>query len=168
MEKLSAMVDKLAGGGVEFVVVGGYAAVAHGASLMTRDVDICCRFSVANLQRLAQVLADVRPRHRLTPQKLPLEMTDAFAATLKNLYLETDLCVLDCLGEVAGVGDFDHVLHQSIEVDTPSGKCRLLGLDALIRAKEAMGRTQDKLAVIQLKAIRERIAASGAPNDGPS
>jgi hypothetical protein len=156
------MVAKLTAGGVEFVVVGGYAAVAHGASLMTRDVDLCCRFSLANLRRLAQVLADVRPRHRLTPQKLPLEMTDACASTLKNLYLETDLCILDCLGEVAGVGDFDEVLRQSIEIDTPSGKCRLLSLEALIRAKQAMGRTQDELAVIQLQAIREKLAAPGA------
>lgn len=162
------MVEKLAAGGVEFVVVGGYAAVAHGASLMTRDIDICCRFSVPNLKRLAQVLADVHPRHRMTPQKLPLEITDALAATLKNLYLETDLCVLDCLGEVAGVGDFEQVVSQSIEIETPSGRCRLLGLDALIRAKEAMGRPHDKLAVLQLKAIRERIAPPRTPNAEPS
>jgi hypothetical protein len=164
MEKLSAMVQKLAAGGMEFVVVGGYAAVAHGASLMTRDVDACCRFSPENLRRLAAVLADVHPRHRMTPQRLPLEITDESASTLRNLYLDTDLCALDCLSEVAGVGDYDHVLRQSVEIRTPSGRCRILDLDALICAKEAMGRTQDKLAVIQLKAIRERL---GQPTTRP-
>ena len=162
MEKLKAMIEKLVAGGVEFVVVGGYAAVAHGASLMTRDVDICCRFSAENLRRLVRTLDEFHPKHRMTPQKLPLEMTDEFAARLKNLYLDTDLGVLDCLSEVLGVGDFDEVLRQSIEINTPSGKCRVLSRDALIRAKEAMGRTQDKLAVIQLKAIQERLLADAA------
>jgi len=165
MEKLKALIEKLAAGGVEFVVVGGYAAVAHGASLLTRDVDICCRFSVENLRRLVRTLDEFHPKHRMTPQKLPLELTDEFAARLKNLYLDTDLGVLDCLSEVLGVGDFDEVLRQSIEINTPSGKCRVLSLDALIRAKETMGRTQDKLAVIQLKAIQERLLADAAPRD---
>ncbi|MGD0537691.1 MAG: nucleotidyltransferase [Verrucomicrobiota bacterium] len=165
MEKLKALIEKLAAGGVEFVVVGGYAAVAHGASLLTRDVDICCRFSVENLRRLVRTLDEFHPKHRMTPQKLPLELTDEFAARLKNLYLDTDLGVLDCLSEVLGVGDFDEVLRQSIEINTPSGKCRVLSRDALIRAKETMGRTQDKLAVIQLKAIQERLLADAAPRD---
>ena len=30
--------------GVEFVLVGGMAAAAHGASIVTEDVDICIRF----------------------------------------------------------------------------------------------------------------------------
>jgi len=46
---------------------GGYAAVAHGASLMTRDVDICYRFSQENLFRLRDTLAGTHPRHRMTP-----------------------------------------------------------------------------------------------------
>jgi hypothetical protein len=41
----------------------------------------------------------------------------------------------------------------------------ILSLEALIRAKEAMGRLQDELAVIQLKAIREKLAGSDAPPD---
>jgi hypothetical protein len=165
MEKFKAMVEKLAAGGVEFVVVGGYAAVAHGASLMTRDVDICCRFSRENLRRLVRTLDEFHPKHRMTPQKLPLEWTDEFAARLKNLYLETDLGVLDCLSEVLGVGDFDEVLRQSIEINTPSGKCRVLSLEALIRAKDALGRPQDKLAVLQLQVIRERLAANSTPDN---
>jgi hypothetical protein len=110
MNNLSKMLVNLAHGGVEFVLVGGYAAVAHGVTLVTQDVDICCRFSKENLFRLQEVLAGLHPRHRMTPQKLPLELTDELCARLTNLYLETDLCMLDCLGEVKGVGGFDTVL----------------------------------------------------------
>jgi len=150
------MVRKLTEGGVNFVLVGGYAAVTHGASMMTQDVDICCRFSRDNLERLARALADLHPRHRLTPQKLPLELSDRLFRDLKNLYLETDLCVLDCLSEVAGVGDYDEVLRQSVEIETSAGKFRVLSIDSLIDAKEAMNRPHDRITAAQLKAIKER------------
>ena len=156
MEKLSVLLQKLVAGGIDFVLVGGYAAVAHGASLMTRDVDVCCRFSFDNLKRLQAVLADVHPRHRMTPQKLPFAVSEDESAHLKNLYLETDLGLLDCLSEVAGVGDFEAVRGQAIQLDSPVGKFHVLSLDSLIRAKEAMGRPHDRLTVVQLRAIRER------------
>jgi Nucleotidyl transferase of unknown function (DUF2204) len=150
------MVKKLSDGGIDFVLVGGFAAVAHGVSLVTRDVDICFKFSPETLLRLQEVLADVHPKHRLTPQRLPLQLTERQCADLKNLYLETDLCVLDCLGEVAGLGDYDAVLKQSVQISTKDGTFRILDIDALIRAKEAMNRPHDRLTVAQLKAIKER------------
>jgi hypothetical protein len=156
MHSLATMLGALARGGVEFVLVGGYAAVAHGVSLVTQDVDICCRFNPENLLRLQTVLAGLHPRHRMSPQKLPLELTDELCGRLKNLYLETDLCVLDCLSEVAGVGDFGEVLARSVELACPEGTFRVLDLDTLIRAKEAMDRPHDRLALVQLRAIQER------------
>ena len=151
------MLATLAQGGVEFVLVGGYAAVAHGVTLVTQDVDICCRFTKENLFRLQAVLAGLHPCHRMTPQKLPLALTDELCARLKNLYLETDLCMLDCLGEVKGVGGFEDVLAHSIEVALPTGRFRVLDLATLIHAKEAMDRPQDRLALTQLRAIQERL-----------
>jgi hypothetical protein len=150
------MIARLVAGGVEFVLVGGYAAVAHGASLMTRDVDICCRFSRDNLLRLREVVADLHPRHRMTPDRLPLELSDELCGRSKNLYLETDLCILDCLSEVAGIGDYEMVLRHSLEIAFPEGRFRVLDLDGLIRAKEAMDRPHDRLTVLQLRAIKER------------
>lgn len=48
------------------------------------------------------------------------------------------------------------MLKQSFDLEMGDHSCRVLGLDALIRAKEAMGRPHDLLTVTQLKAIRER------------
>ena len=104
MHQLKGLIERLNQGGVEFVVVGGFAALAHGSSMMTEDVDICCPFTELNLTRLGACLADLHPIHRLTPQKMPLQITPEFFEGLKNLYLLTDLGVLDCLGEVLGVG----------------------------------------------------------------
>jgi hypothetical protein len=156
MHSLAGMLATLALSGVEFVLVGGYAAVAHGASLVTQDVDICCRFSKENLFRLQAGLAKLHPRHRMTPQKLPLELTEELCARLKNLYLETDLGILGCLSEVKGVGDFETVLAHSTELAFPRGAFRVLDLDTLIQAKEAMDRPHDRLTLTELRAIRER------------
>jgi hypothetical protein len=157
MQNLHAMIRRLIAAEVEFVLVGGYAAVTYGVSLLTRDVDICCSFSKANLLRLQNALADIHPRHRMTPQRLPLELTDELCASLKNLYLETDLCILDCLSEVAGVGVYEAVLHRSIELQLPDMSIRVLDVDALIQAKEAMNRPHDRITVTQLRAIKERL-----------
>ena len=63
---------------------------------------------------------------------------------------------MDCLGEVLGVGDFERVLEHSVELELPFGNCRILDLDALIRAKEAMNRDHDRLTARQLREIKRR------------
>jgi hypothetical protein len=53
------------------------------------------------------------------------------------------------------VGDFQKVLEHSIEIELPAGRCRLLDIDALIKAKEAMDREHDRITVRQLKEIQK-------------
>jgi hypothetical protein len=159
MQNLSELVRRLILGNVEFVLVGGFATVAHGVTLVTRDVDICCRFTEANLLRIQQALGDLHPVHRSRPD-LPLQLTKEQCAELKNLYLKTDLGVLDCLGEILGVGNFEQVLERSHEIELPFGKCPILSIDALICAKEAMNRDQDRIAVKHLREIQKLRAKS--------
>jgi hypothetical protein len=156
MSNLKILLGRLVEHDVEFVVVGAYASVMHGVTLGTRDVDVCCRFTAGNLLKLQAALDGLHPVHRLTPKRLPLQLTREGCRGLKNLYLETDLGVLDCLGEVLAVGNFAVVKKQSVIVETAFGKCRVLGLEALIKAKRAMNRPRDREAVVQLEAIRSR------------
>ncbi len=142
---------------VEFVIVGGFAAVAHGVTLVTQDMDVCCRFSGENLLRLQRALEGLNPVHRITPQRLPLALTLDNCGGLENLYVSTDIGVLDCLGSIAGIGGYEEVLAGSMEIELEVGKCRILTVDALIRAKKAMDRPRDAEAVLQLEAIRERL-----------
>jgi hypothetical protein len=157
MAELDTLIQRLTRSGVDFVVIGGMAAVAHGATLLTQDLDVCCAFSAENLLRLQGGLADLHPVHRMTPRRLPLKLTQESGADLKNLYLDTDLGQLDCLSAVTAVGDYTEVKRQSVEMELGGGVCRVLSLDPLIRSKEALNRPRDLQAVIQLKAIRERI-----------
>ena len=158
MADLETLLKRLIDHRVEFVIVGGYAAVSHGATVLTQDVDVCCRFTAKNLLRLQEAIADLHPVHRLTPQKLPLTLTATNCRGLKNLYLKTHLGVLDCLSEVLGVGGFDAVRRASIPIDLGFGKCRVLGLDALIKAKRSLNRPRDRQALLQLRAIQRKKA----------
>lgn len=156
MLDLESLLHRLIQGEVEFVVVGGFAAVAHGVSLPTQDVDVCCRFTPENLLRLQGAISDLHPVHRMVPARPPLRLTVETCAGLRNLYLDTDWGQLDCLGEILGVGGYQDVAAHGVPVELAGGICRILSIDALIRAKEAMGRQRDREAALQLRAIRER------------
>ena len=151
-----ALLMRLKDAGLEFVVIGGVCVVYHGALVATFDLDICCPFGEENDRRIETAVIDLHPIHRLTANKLPLEQTHSAFGDLKNLYLQTDLGKLDCLSEVAGVGDFRAVRDQSVVANFSYGQFRFLGLDALIAAKKAVGRDRDMDAVRRLLAIKER------------
>lgn len=158
MAELQRLIERLVRNDVEAVIVGGFAAMAHGVSLVTRDVDICTHFSRANLERIYAAVADLHPYHFGTPQPLPLEIPPGFENRINNLYIGTDIGRLDCLGEIAGLGRFPEVAAQSIPVKLPFGTVRMLSRKALIKAKSALDRPHDKITVLQLLAIEERQA----------
>lgn len=152
-----ALLSRLKEHNVEFVIIGGVCGVMHGVSLVTKDLDVCCRFTPENLRRIEAAVKDLHPFHRLTANRLPLELTDELCGRLKNLYLQTDIGKLDCLGEVAGVGRYEAALGRSVVYTLSYGEFRLLDIDALIAAKEAVGRQRDLEMVRQLRGIKERL-----------
>ncbi len=103
--------------------------------------------------KIQQAFQGLNPVHRQRSD-LPLVVTPELCEGLKNLYLKTDLGVVDCLGEVLAVGNFDDVLEHSTFVELPMGRFRILEVDTLIKAKEAMARPHDLIAVQHLKALK--------------
>src|SRR5678815_4407202 len=100
MEKLAEILRRLYDAKVEFVLIGGLAAVQHGTSYSTYDVDVCVPLSRENVRRIERAIRDINPRFRHR-RDLPFSLTDEMLPNLKNLYIQTDLGPLDCLGEVA-------------------------------------------------------------------
>jgi hypothetical protein len=144
----------LAGAGVEFVVVGGYAGIVHGCSYVTQDIDICCLFTPASLLALQEVLADLHPVHRMTPSRKPLELTAENAGQFANLYLDTDLGRLDCLSAIEGLGDYAKVKQASEVVEVEGMYLHVLTLESLIKARQALNRPRDRAALRQLEVLR--------------
>jgi hypothetical protein len=112
--------------------------------------------SAENIAKLRAALGDLHPTHRLTPQRLSFLDTPEPGLDMKNLYLETQLGPVDFLGSILGIGDFERVRAASIEIELFGRRCRVISLQDLIQAKEALGREKDLLAAKQLRAIAEK------------
>jgi len=149
------LLDRLAEAGVEFVVVGGFAGIVHGCTYVTQDIDICCNFSQKNLLKLQQGISDVHPVHRMTPGKKEFKLTKQDSVQYKNLYLDTDIGQLDCLGIIDGVGDFVEVKKASETLELEGIRVHVLSLDALVKAKKATGRPRDIEMIKQLENIKK-------------
>jgi hypothetical protein len=111
--------------------------------------------SRANLERLENTLAPLRPYLRGAPQGLPFRLDVATLQSGLNFTLTTDIGELDLLGEVAGGGRYEDLLPESETLDLFGLSCRCLRLEALIRVKRAAGRPKDFEAVAELEALAE-------------
>jgi predicted nucleotidyltransferase len=154
---INRLLQRLCDADIDFVIVGGFAAMLHGSSLLTRDLDVCAVLTRESVAKLREILSDLHPEHRLTSQKLSFLDNPDPDVDVMNLYLRTDFGPVDFLGSITGVGDFASVRANAIEVELFGRRCRVMSLDDLIRAKEAIGRDKDVQAVIQLRAIREKL-----------
>ena len=70
MSEINRLLQRLCDAEIDFVIVDGFAATLHGSSLVTRDLDVCAILSNENVEKLRNALRDLKPPHRLTPQKL--------------------------------------------------------------------------------------------------
>lgn len=157
MQRSDELLRRLIDRGVEFVVVGGLAAIAHGSQRMTQDLDIVAAFTEDNLRRLMAALAEVHPRNAARPDLGEIQATPVELARFRNLYLRTDIGHLDVLGELPPLGGYADAVHTSIQVPIFGRSCPILGLDALIQVKESLDRSKDREVAAELRAIRDRI-----------
>jgi predicted nucleotidyltransferase len=155
MTNFAALLRLLAGEGVEFILVGGAAATAHGSVRLTRDLDIVYRRTAENLARLVRCLTPHRPYLRGAPPGLPFQFDPDTLQRGLNFTLMTDLGALDLFGEIAGGGRFEDLLPHSIRVTLYGVECLCLGLRRLIEVKRAAGRPRDLEAVAELEALLE-------------
>jgi hypothetical protein len=149
----SALICALEDARVDFVVVGGIAAILHGAAYQTNDLDISYARDEANIKKLAAFLKKVHARLRGAPPDLPFRPDEPTLKAGLNFTFRTDSGDLDLLGELDGLGRHDRVLAGSIVVDLYGRRVRVLDLDGLILTKRAAGRPKDQLSLPELEAL---------------
>ena len=88
-------------------------------------------------------------------EERPIKETAGKLASLKNLYLTTDVGYLDFLGSIAGIGSFAEVSRHTISVSIFGIDCNVLDVDSLIKSKKSMGRNKDKQVVLELMALKK-------------
>jgi hypothetical protein len=104
--------------------------------------------------------SSVTDLNRLTPQRLSFLDNPEPGVGVSNLYLETSLGPIDLLGSIKGVGEFERVHARSVEVELFGRRCRVISIEDLILAKEALNRPKDALAAQELRAIAEKMKKS--------
>jgi len=152
---IDAALRALAQAGVEFIVVGGVAATAHGSSRLTVDLDVVYARSAENIERLVTALAPFSPYLRGAPPGLPFRWDPETIRSGLNFTLTTSLGDLDLLGEITGGGSYEDLLPDSTSVAAFGVECRCLNLDRLILVKRAAGRPRDLEVIAELEALKE-------------
>lgn len=161
MTDFGALFKALADSEIRFVLVGGVAATLHGSARLTQDVDIVYARDPENLARLARALAPLRPYLRGAPAGLPFRLDEKTLAAGLNFTLATSVGDIDLLGEIAGAGTYDDLIHRTIEVELFGARCRCLDLPTLIAAKVASGRPKDLEAIAELRALMQERGDEG-------
>lgn len=140
---------------VEFIVIGGVAAIAHGSARLTYDLDIVYARDDENIKRLAEALAPLQPYLRGAPAGLPFRWDVATIRRGLNFTLTTVLGDVDLIGEATGGGTYAALLPHSRPLEAFGVQFQCVGLDKLIQLKRAAGRPKDLDAVAELEALLE-------------
>jgi predicted nucleotidyltransferase len=150
--------------GIPFVIIGGVAAIAHGSSRTTEDLDLCTSLEPDISVRIIKALTPAHPRWRPRPD-LPVISADnpILQSKLKNMYLRTDWGQLDVLGELPGIGSYEHVCNKVVEMRAFGMQCRVLNIETLIAAKRLAGRDKDMPMIYELEVIREKLQQREKP-----
>ncbi len=149
------MIAGLNRGRVNFVVIGGLAARAHGSTRITEDLDVCYDREKGNVRRVARVLARWRAYPRGIERGLPFVMDERTLAAAPVMTLTSDEGDIDVFDTVPGVGGYAEALSSSLAIDAGDVAFRVLDLPALIAAKRAAGRRRDLDHLPELEALLE-------------
>jgi hypothetical protein len=158
---------------MEYLMVGGVAAIGYGAQRPTEDADCVVRRERSNFDRLAGALRELHARLRVGG------MTDAEARTLP---VQIDATTLDLAGVstwMTDAGPFDvlagleapdghlvpyeELVARSTLLHGDGFTIRAAALEDVIRAKERANRAKDQEALPELRALRDASAREDTP-----
>jgi hypothetical protein len=149
---LGELLRTLTTANVEFIIIGGTAAVLHGAPTTTFDLDIVHRRTADNVQRLMDVLSSLDAIVR-EPTNRRLRPTADILMGPGQLLMSTTLGPLDALGQLHDGRGYDELIRRTVRMGDDSIPLLVLDLETLIEIKITTGRTKDKLVVPLLQAL---------------
>ena len=142
---------------VRYVLIGGLAAVTHGAPIVTQDIDLCYARDSLNLERLAAALAEVHATLRGADPGLPFRL-DAFTLAKGDAFaFTTDLGWIDIMANPAGTDGYEDLARTADSFSLFRHKVLVAAVDDLIRMKRAAARPKDLMMLEDLGALRKEI-----------
>ena len=152
---LRGLISALLDADVELIVVGGAAAILHGSSTTTQDLDVVHRRTPENVARLLGVLGRLDATIR-EPGHRGLRPDENLLLRGHQPLLSTTLGDLDTLCILHDGRGYEELLPRSIEMQVDDRPLRVLDLDTLIEVKAAANRPKDRIVLPILLALRDQ------------
>ena len=150
----------LSDGRVDFVVIGGIAAVLHGSAINTFDLDICFATDRENLDRLGEVLTGLDAYPRGVEEGLPFVADADTLRRVELLCLRTSAGDFDVLARPKGVSRYATLRDRADVFDVGGFTVRVAAIEDLVAMKLAANREKDLKTVEELDAIMRLRAAA--------
>ncbi len=149
--------------GVDFVVIGGIAAVLHGSPRATQDLDISFATDEANLVALGKVLVELNARRRGVVDDVPFIPDHRTLRQIQNLTLETAAGDFDLLVQPDGAPAYARLRQNADRYDVGAFSVLVATIEDLLAMKRAAGRPKDLTDIEELTTIaRLRARRDGA------
>jgi hypothetical protein len=148
---------------VRFVLVGGLAAVLHGAAHVTTDVDVVPEEARDNLERLSAALKELDARIRVTgePDGVPFDHSAGSLARVRVWKLQTANGELDIVFEPSGTRGYEDLRRGAVSMRVRGLDVSVASLADVIRSKEAAGRERDRAILPALRELLTRQRRTG-------
>jgi predicted nucleotidyltransferase len=170
---LGRLIEVLDRHGVEYLMVGGVAAIGYGAERPTEDADCVVRRERANLDRLADALRELNARLRVggmadvEAQTLPVQIDGTTLDMASMSTWMTDAGPFDVLAGLEApdgrLVPYEELAGRAMVLRGDGFVIRAASLEDIIRAKERADRAKDREALPELRALRDARAGGDGP-----
>jgi hypothetical protein len=147
---LSEILEELLKAGIDFILVGGLAAVIQGSPVTTMDVDIVHNQSPENVAKLLAFLKSVDAIYRRLDDKL-IKPKECDLSGKGHALFTTRLGPLDVLAVIEEGKSYDELLDHTVEIDFRGYPLRVLDLKMLVQLKRTSRDPKDKQRLPVLK-----------------
>jgi hypothetical protein len=150
--------------GVRYVVIGGLAAILHGAPHVTTDVDIVPEAGRANLERLSEALKELNARIRVAgePEGIPFDHSGESLMRVQVWNLVTDRGNVDIAFVPTGTRGYEDLVRDVEMKRVRDMDIPVASLADVVRSKEAAGRDRDRLVLPVLRRILDESSSRSA------
>lgn len=154
---------------VEYLLVGGLGAQAHGASRTTFDIDLVPATTQENWERLAAALRELGARLRVggmtdaEARRLPVTVDALTLQRFGSSTWMTDAGPLDVLRELAVAGGrrpYEELEPRHVVAELSGIMVFVAALDDIVASKEHANRYKDREALPELRELQHRSPGS--------
>lgn len=140
---------------VEYILIGGLAAIAQGCTFSTSDLDLVYKRTPENIKKILRALSPlhVKLRGKDLPDNLPFIFDERSFKDIHNFTLLTDLGPVDLLDGIPGFNSYEELLNSSDILDLFGVQLRILSIEGLIKNKKIVQRTKDQNHIAELEEL---------------